>query len=124
MAAPIERLKQRAEFLHVAAARRKWVTPGLILQAATSAAALDAPQGFRVGYTASRKVGNAVARNRARRRLREAVARVMPARAASGFDYVVIARPVSVTRRFDDITADLTSAFDGLARKHREKAAQ
>lgn len=123
MAAPIERLKQRAEFLHVAAARRKWVTPGLILQAAASGAAEAAPEGFRIGYTASRKVGNAVARNRARRRLRAAVARVMPGRAAAGFDYVVIARQASVTRPFGDLTADLASAVDGLARKHRKSAA-
>ena len=122
MAAPIERLKQRAEFLHVAAARRKWVEPGLILQAATSAAAEATPDGFRIGYTASRKVGNAVARNRARRRLRAAVARVMPGRAAAGFDYVVIARQASVSRPFDDLTADLAAAVDGLARKHQKSA--
>jgi ribonuclease P protein component len=95
----------------------------LILQAAASGAAEAAPEGFRIGYTASRKVGNAVARNRARRRLRAAVARVMPGRAAAGFDYVVIARQASVTRPFGDLTADLASAVDGLARKHRKSAA-
>ena len=82
----IARLKRRAEFLRVAGGRRKAVTPGLILQALErpreDAAMLnadtnDAP---RVGFTASRKVGIAVARNRARRRLKAAAAQVMPRR--------------------------------------------
>ena len=111
MAATIERLKRRSEFLRVAGARRKWVTPGLVLQAAESPAARDAEGGFRVGFTASRKVGNAVARNRARRRLRAAVQEVMPGRARAGFDYVVIARQATVTRRFSDLTGDLEQAL-------------
>ena len=118
MAAPIERLKQRSEFLRVAAARRKWVAPGLILQAAPRPA-LEEPDAapFRIGYTASRKVGNAVARNRARRRLRAAVAEIMPARASPGCDYVLIARARTVDRRFADLVTDLETAFDGLAAK-------
>ena len=114
----IERLKQRSEFLRVAAARRKWVAPGLILQAAPRPA-LEEPDAapFRIGYTASRKIGNAVARNRARRRLRAAVAEVMPAHACRGCDYVLIARRRTVDRRFADLIADLETAFDGLAAK-------
>ncbi len=115
MAAPIERLKQRSEFLRVAAARRKWVTPGLILQAASSPAADAAAQGFRVGYTASRKVGGSVERNRARRRLRAAVAGVMPDHAERGVDYVVIARRGTLDRPFADLTADLETACHRLA---------
>ncbi len=116
MAAPIERLKQRSEFLRVAAARRKWVTPGLILQAASMPAGPD-NRTFRIGYTASRKVGGAVRRNRARRRLRAAVAEVMANRAQAGRDYVLIARPATVERRFTDLISDLKSALDGLAAK-------
>ena len=115
MAAPIERLKQRSEFLRVAAARRKWVTPGLILQAAPRPAADAALQGFRVGYTASRKVGGSVERNRARRRLRAAVAGVMPDHAERGVDYVIIARRGTLDRRFTDLTADLETACHCLA---------
>ncbi len=115
MAAPIERLKQRSEFLRVAAARRKWVTPGLILQAAPRPAADAAPQGFRVGYTASRKVGGSVERNRARRRLRAAVAGVMADHAEAGVDYVIIARRGTLDRRFADLTADLETACHRLA---------
>ena len=118
MAAMIERLKQRSEFLRVAAARRKWVAPGLILQAAPRPA-LEEPDAapFRIGYTASRKIGNAVARNRARRRLRAVVADVMPRRAPGDCDYVLIARRETVTRRFADLVGDLETALDGLADK-------
>ncbi len=122
MAAPIERLKQRSEFLRVAAMRRHWVAPGLILQAAPRPA-LGEPDNaaFRVGYTASRKVGGAVRRNRARRRLRAAVAEIMPARASRGCDYVVIARARTVDRRFADLVTDLETAFDGLAAKETSR---
>ena len=118
MAAPIERLKQRSEFLRVAAARRKWVAPGLILQTALRPPS-DEPDAatFRVGYTASRKVGGAVRRNRARRRLRAAVAEVMPRRASGGRDYVLVARRATVDRRFADLVRDLETALDRLAAK-------
>ena len=66
---------------------------------------------MRVGYTASRRIGNAVARNRAKRRLRAAVAHVMPASAQRGSDYVVIARAATLTRPFDALTGDLAAAL-------------
>lgn len=117
MAARVARLKRRSEFLWVAAARRKWVTPGLVLQARPSDAA--APGDFRVGFTASRRVGGAVRRNRARRRLRAVVARVMPARARPGYDYVVIARRETLTRPFAALIEDLAEALDGVAKAER-----
>src|SRR5690242_937167 len=78
----LERLKRRADFLRVADGRRKWVTPGLILQTLARASADDASDAVRVGFTATRKIGNAVIRNRARRRLRAAAASVMARHAA------------------------------------------
>ena len=114
MTTSIARLKQRAEFLRVAGARCKWATPGLVLQALKSESAGAAPGGIRVGYTASRRVGSAVARNRARRRLRAAVAQVMPQRARQGHDYVVIARRETLTRSFADLVGDLGTALDRL----------
>ena len=124
MAVRIARLKRRAEFLRVAGARRKKVTPGLILQAAESPAAQRAEGGFRVGFTASRRVGGAVVRNRARRRLRAAVAKAMPGRARPGHDYVVIARKETLRRRFADLVGDLETALDTVlapraGRRHR-----
>jgi ribonuclease P protein component len=115
MATRIARLKRRSEFLRVAGARRKWVTPGLILQAAESAEAESACGGYRVGLTASRKVGMAVSRNRARRRLRAVVDAVMPGRARRGHDYVVIARRETLDRPFDALVGDLETALERLA---------
>ena len=69
---------------------------------------------MRVGFTVSRKVGNAVARNRARRRLRAAVDRVMPSRARPGHDFVVIGRAGTLTRPFDSLVRDLTTALRRL----------
>jgi ribonuclease P protein component len=108
--APLQRLTRRAEFLKVAAGRRKSVAPGLILQAYPQLAA-DA---LRVGFTASRKVGNAVARNRARRRLRAVAAAVLVTHAASGHDYVVIARAGTLTRSYDALLEDLTAGLKRL----------
>ena len=108
--APILRLTRRAEFLKVASGRRKSVAPGLILQALPQ----QADAALRVGFTASRKVGNAVARNRARRRLRAAVAQVLPAHAAVGHDYVVIARHETLERPFADLLSDLAAGLKRL----------
>src|SRR5258708_8832467 len=72
------RLTERSEFLRVAASRRKSVAPGLILQALRRDGGSE--QRSRIGFTASKKVGNAVIRNRARRPLRAPVRQVMPLR--------------------------------------------
>ena len=111
----LSRLKRRSEFLAVAAARRKWVAPGLVLQARRTDLADgsgDAPA-IRFGITASRKVGNAVARNRAKRRLRAAAAEILPASGAAGYDVVLIARAATLLRPYADLKADLAR---GLAK--------
>ena len=93
----------------MAASRRRWTAPGLILQVAESPAPDTAA--FRLGFTASRKVGGAVERNRARRRLRAAAAAVMPRHATPGADYVLIARGATVNRPFAELMADLETAL-------------
>jgi ribonuclease P protein component len=114
--AAVARLKRRPDFLRVAGGRRKWVAPGLILQALGQDSTLStegiAPA--RVGFTASAKVGNAVVRNRARRRLRAAAASVMPLHAQPAHDYVLIARAGTVQRRFVDLVADLEAGLKRL----------
>jgi len=107
-------LPRRADFLRVAATRRRCVTPGLILQVAPLPDSQRADAPLRVGYTASKKVGNAVARNRSKRRLREAVAKIMPLHAREGLDYVLIAREETTARPFDQLLADLRHALRRL----------
>ncbi len=110
MASHVPRLKRRPEFLRVAATRRKWVAPGLILQvrrhSVPDTSSLK-PSDIRVGFTVSRKVGNAVARNRARRRLREVADQVLSQCAIAGHDFVIIGRKNTLTRPFDDLIKDL-----------------
>jgi ribonuclease P protein component len=123
------RLKKRAEFLAVAATRRKWAAQGVIVQlrrwdGAPGEGAEDGPDScdVRVGYTASRKVGNSVIRNRARRRLRAAAAEVLGRRAAPGCDLVLIARSETVRRPFASLVADLDRALEKLGAVRREPA--
>jgi ribonuclease P protein component len=105
----------------VAASRRRWAAPGLILQVAESPS--SEPQSpFRLGFTASRKVGGAVQRNRARRRLKAAAVEVMPAHAAPGMDYVLVARAETVTRPYAGLLGDLETALRRL-KLWREAAA-
>lgn len=113
----IARLKRRSEFLRIARAQTKWVTPGLILQirkrSPADNAAADTPA-IRVGFTVSRKVGGAVQRNRAKRRLRVVAERLLSAHAAPGYDYVIIGRRGTLTRAFDALGKDLESALKRL----------
>ncbi len=106
----LARLTQRRDYLRVARKCRKAVMPGLVLQAARPDKA-TVGQGPRIGFTASRKVGNAVARNRARRRLKSAMNDVFAGHADDRMDYVVIARAATVTRPYDELIKDLRRAF-------------
>ena len=111
-------LKRRAEFLRVARAGHKSVTASLVAQIAENAHDAE----FRVGFTASRKVGNAVERNRARRRLRAAAKIVMPERALPGHDYVLIARRPILRQPFDAVLDDLGNAVRRLAAPFRKRS--
>lgn len=111
-ATPLPRLLRRADFLR-AARGVKAAVPGLVLQVRRRAPEeTGSDTRPRVGFTASKKVGNAVIRNRARRRLRAAVADVLSARAEPGHDYVLIARAATAERSYDELLADLGKALD------------
>ncbi|MBL4613977.1 MAG: ribonuclease P protein component [Magnetovibrio sp.] len=110
----IERLKKRPDFLRVAATRKKWAAPGLILQVKSHPAVGDPARtdGFlRVGFTVSKKVGNAVHRNRAKRRLRALAAEILPTNAVAGFDLVIIGRRTTLTRPYPKLVGDLLKAL-------------
>jgi ribonuclease P protein component len=121
MAQAPQRLKQRREFLQVARAGRKWAAPGLVLQVLDRHEGANTNAGdpvneidIRVGFTVTRKIGGAVIRNRAKRRLQAAAETVMPTHAALGRDYVVIGRARTNARPFSDLLGDLEAALRKL----------
>lgn len=108
MPAPYETIKARPDFLR-AARGGKAVRPTLVLQCADRRE--NEPGPARFGFTATRKLGGAVVRNRAKRRLRAAVRQTDAACVRSGRDYVLIGRGATSTAPFDAIVADLRSAL-------------
>ena len=88
--------------------------PGFVLQAAPVPADFAPAAAVRVGFTVSRKVGNAVERNRVRRRLREVARLVIPAQARPDLDYVLVGRQAALRRDFAVLRQDLVEALKRL----------
>ena len=107
---PLRRLTERREFVRVTREGKKRAMPGVVLQACPRRDADD----IGIGFTASKKVGKAVVRNRARRRLKEAARLVLPHCAQPGHDYVLVARRETPARKFADLIADLRTALDRM----------
>lgn len=114
----IRRLKRRPEFLQVASTGQKAATPGLVLQARPRRDG-EETQGdeMRVGFTASRKVGGAVERNRAKRRLRAAAEEVLKIDGKTAHDYVLIARSETIRRPYALLKDDLKRALKRVGEK-------
>jgi ribonuclease P protein component len=113
----VPRLKKRSDFLRVAAYQRKVVMTTMIVQLAERSEVDKNEQALpalRIGFTASRKVGNAVKRNRARRRLRAVVDILCPSFNFSKEDLVIIARPTTVTAPFATVLRDFHQALTRL----------
>ena len=101
------RLTRRAEFLRVAAKGRRVAVHGLVLQALERKGGGPA----RLGFTVTKKVGNAVVRNRTRRRLKEAARLLFAQRTVSGVDLVLIGRDATRGRKFALLMDDLGRAL-------------
>jgi ribonuclease P protein component len=107
----MDRIKIRADFLRAQRGIRRRAA-SLILETCPSPDGKSVPGHLRVGYTASRKVGGAVQRNRAKRRLRAAAAALLPLYGREGNDYVLVARRETLSRPFDRLLADLANALE------------
>ena len=108
------RLTRRAQFL--ACARAPSAARGAVVVQALARTDADVdPALIRVGFTATKKIGGAVVRNRAKRRLREAARALLPGHGRPGVDYVFIARNGTPTREWLRLLDDVRSALQSLA---------
>ena len=108
---PIRKLTRRSEFL--ACAKAPYCAKGAIVVQARPRDDDDAL--VRVGFTATKRIGGAVQRNRAKRRMREAARQILPLMATPGTDYVIIARTGVITRDWTRLLDDVKSALLRLA---------
>ncbi len=108
---PLRRLTKRRQFL--ACAKGRSLSRGAVVVQALARGGDDRAIG--IGFTATKRVGGAVVRNRAKRRLREAARLLAPLHAQAGHDYVVIARMGAAERAWPRLLDDMRSALIGLA---------
>jgi ribonuclease P protein component len=108
-------LRKRADFLAVRGGT-KWSSPSFLLEGKARASGLEAVAAPRFGFTVTKELGPAVARNRIRRRLKEALLTGAISDARAGFDYVVVARKAALTRPFTDLVDDFRQAFSKVHR--------
>ena len=114
-----DRMRNRADFLRAQRGVRR-IASGLVLEACPTPETWAEAGHLRVGCTASRKIGGAVERNRAKRRLRAAAAAVLPLSGRERTDYVLIARPATLNRPFNGLLEDLAAVLAAAHQKLSE----
>ncbi len=121
----ISPLKKRRDFLRIAEEGFSVPVSGLVLQGRERKEPCEVnAKTIRVGYTVTKKIGNAVRRNRVRRRLRAAVSRVVPEMGSKRFDYVVIGRLSTFDRPFYALVKDLKTALEHIHEASRRRKEQ
>jgi ribonuclease P protein component len=116
----VDRLTHRPDFLRCARGLRR-VTPSLTLEVTAAPEKYAFPLRARVGFTATKKLGGAVERNRAKRRLRAAAAALLPLYGLGGTDYVLVARAGTLVRPFGQILEDLALSLRAVREKLARK---
>jgi ribonuclease P protein component len=118
----IERLKKRPDFLKVTKQGSKFVAPSFVLLARKRNKKENIDEDVvRLGFTVSKKVGNAIARNRVRRRLKEATRQTFSDNVMNGCDYVVIGRKRAIDISYDSMVADMIKGLSYLSKKLESK---
>lgn len=109
----IDTIKKRSDFLSANTGGRKFITKSFIMQMNTRPDDHPAGEKTRFGFTVTKKMGNAVIRNRIKRRLREAV-RKTGGKAIAGNDYVLISRHKALDCDFAELVRDMEFAFSRI----------
>ena len=104
-------LRQRADFLKLQTTGQKWVTPAFVIQLLANP---DSAEPVSIGFTATKKLGGAVIRNRCKRRLRAMCDEAVDNFEIKGIQMVIIARQEALTRDFVQLTKDLNWALRKL----------
>ena len=113
-AVAVPRLRKRREYVAMRGGERI-VKPGFVLVTRRRAGREAAPAGRRVGFTVTKRTGNAVERNRIRRRLKEAARHALVGRLGGCFDHVLIGRRAALAQDFGVLVGDLAGSLDRAA---------